>query len=250
MSHKIFVSGALALALCAGAAAAAIAQTGLADQAIDAACANNGSALHWLVYILGGSVAASVLANFRNKLPPVVVTVLDTLAINFVKTLQASADAAKKSAPALLVLVLAGGVLAGCAAFNAKVVDPLITAISKINNTAIADLQTAEAVAKAATPPDADGFNCANAAILVSGQIQTVLKAAGTTNAGVLTTAELASLFQPGSAQYNAVQQELTTGCAAKAQDVLGAAGVLAAGGVIGALATASGILPLAAATP
>jgi len=139
--------------------------------------------------------------------------------------------------------------LAGCASFNGKVVDPLITDLSKINNTAIGDLQQAEAVAQAASPPDLDGKNCAAATIQVGGQINVVLAAAGKAS-GPLTLAELASLFQPGSAQYNLVQQELTSGCAAKAQDVLGASGLLAAGGVLGALSASSGILPLAAAAP
>ena len=140
--------------------------------------------------------------------------------------------------------------LVSCAAFNTKVIDPLITDIAKLNNTAAADLVVAENVAKAATPPDIDGYNCASAAVQASVEINTVLTAAGGANAGPLATAELASLFQPGSAQYNAIKQILITGCAAKAQDVLGPAGVLAAGGVIGALATTNGILPLAAAAP
>ena len=150
--------------------------------------------------------------------------------------------------------------LAGCASFNQGVVDPLITTISRINKTAIPDLQTAIAVANAATPPDADGAQCAASAIVVAGQINIVLAAAkGTpavaatattsavpaTTAGAFTTIEIASIFAPGSAQYQQVQQKLITGCAAKAQDVLGATGLLAAGGVIGALA-AGQILPLA----
>jgi hypothetical protein len=129
---------------------------------------------------------------------------------------------------------------------SSKVVDPLITALSRINNTAIADLQNAQKVALAATPPDADGNQCAGGVITVGTQVNAVLTAAGKSS-GPLTLAELASLFQPGSAQYNAAQQVLVSACAAKAQDVLGAAGVVAAGGVIGALATANGILPLAA---
>ena len=81
--------------------------------------------------------------------------------------------------------------------------------------------------------------------------MQKVLAATPTgSTVGVFTTAEIASLYQPGSAQFNAAQQVLVSGCAAKAQNVLGPAGLLAAGGVIGALATANGILPLAAAVP
>jgi hypothetical protein len=130
---------------------------------------------------------------------------------------------------------------------NTQVVDPLITTLSKINATAVADLTTAGNVALAATPPDKDGASCIAGTITVAGQINAVLAAAKGANAGVLTTAELASLFQPGSAQYNAAQQVLVSSCAAKAQDVLGAAGVLAAGGVVGALASGQ-VLPVLAA--
>jgi hypothetical protein len=151
--------------------------------------------------------------------------------------------------------LLATALLSGCSLFsnptviNTTVVDPLITDLSKINNTAMADLVVVQKTALAATPPDADGAQCAAAAITVGGQIAAVNTAASGTGAGILTTAELASLFQPGSAQYNQVKQTLTSGCAAKAQDVLGAAGVLAAGGVVGAIA-AGQLLPLAAAAP
>lgn len=138
--------------------------------------------------------------------------------------------------------------LGACTAVNTQVVDPLITDLSRINNTGIADLEQVEAVAQAATPPDTDGKNCAAAAITVGQEIDQVLTAAQGTNSGPLTLAELASLFQPGSIQYDQANQTLTSGCAAKAQDVLGAAGVLAAGGVVGALAVGNGILPLAAA--
>ena len=127
--------------------------------------------------------------------------------------------------------------------------DALLTDLAKIGNTAVADLQNVENVAKAATPPDTDGYNCAAAAIMVGGQINAVMTAANQPTAGVLTTAEIASLFQPGSAQYNQAKQVLTSGCAAKAQDVLGAAGVLAAGGALGAIAGGQ-VLPLLAAAP
>lgn len=132
---------------------------------------------------------------------------------------------------------------------NAKIVDPLITALSRIGNTSTADLTVAENVANAATPPDKDGYNCAATAITVQSQINAVFKAAAVPNAGVFTTAELASLFQPGSAQYNNAKQELVSGCAAKAQDVLGPTALLA-NGVVGAIATTNAVLPLAAAAP
>ena len=139
--------------------------------------------------------------------------------------------------------------LGACSSFNTKVIDPLLNDLAKINNTAAADLVVAENVAKAATPPDIDGYNCAVAAATVAAQINAVAVAANVPNAGPLATAELASLFQPGSAQYNAANQTLTSGCAAKAQDVLGPTGLIAAGGVAGAIATGK-ILPILAAAP
>lgn len=150
------------------------------------------------------------------------------------------------------MLVIAA--LAACAplsSFNQEVVDPLITVLDKVNATAVTDLQGAEKAAQAATPTDTDGFNCAAAAIVVLGEVtaEFAVVSGAKSAPGPLTLAEMASLFQPGSAQYNAAKQTLTSGCAAKAQDVLGAAGVLAAGGVIGALATQN-VLPLAAAIP
>lgn len=137
--------------------------------------------------------------------------------------------------------------LAACAAFNPKVVDPLLTDLQKINATAAADLNNAEAVAKAATPPDTDGANCAAAMLVVQGQIAQVMAANDLSNAGMLTAAEVASLFQPGSAQYNQAENTVATGCIAKANDVLGAAKVVAAGGVAAVLPQ---IIQLAAAAP
>lgn len=139
--------------------------------------------------------------------------------------------------------------LASCAAFNTKVVDPLLTSLAKIGATADADLAVADNVALAATPADNDGHMCIIAARTVGGQIKAVTTAANVPNAGALTTAELASLFQPGSAQYNQAQQTLVSGCAAKAQDVLGPAGLMAAGGVTAAIA-AGRVLPILAAAP
>lgn len=160
-----------------------------------------------------------------------------------------------KVLPFILVLAVATA-LTACSStsnpvqtVNTKVIDPLITDLSRIGNTSTADLTVAENVANAATPPDKDGFNCAAAAITVQGQINGVMQAAAVPNAGVFTMAELSSLFQPGSAQYNNAKQELITGCAAKAQDVLGPTALLATG-VVGAMAVGNQVLPLAAAVP
>lgn len=146
-----------------------------------------------------------------------------------------------------LIATFAIVALAGCSTFNTSVVDPLITDLSKINATATADLTNVEAVANAATPADIDGANCAAALLIVQGQIAKVIAANNLTNAGVLTAAEMASLFQPNSAQYNQAENTIATGCIAKANDVLGAAKVVAAGGVAAVLPQ---IIQLAAAAP
>jgi UDP-3-O-[3-hydroxymyristoyl] glucosamine N-acyltransferase len=126
----------------------------------------------------------------------------------------------------------------------------LIVALSRISNTGVADLTVSENVANAATPPDTAGATCAAAAITVAQQVQKVMTAANVSNAGVFTTAELASLFQPGSPQYNQAANTLAAGCIAKANTVLGPTGVIAAGGVVGALANSNALLPLVAAAP
>ena len=148
-----------------------------------------------------------------------------------------------------LALALA---LTSCAVFNSKVIDPLVTELGKISAAGLADLARVETVASVPNPglpggiEDADGLACAKAGVVVLSQIQAVNTAANGPGAGVLTTAELASLFQPGSPAYLQAENTLAAGCVAKANDVLGAAGVVAAGGVIGALAANSAILPLA----
>lgn len=148
------------------------------------------------------------------------------------------------------VLITAVTLLVGCTP-NAiqQVTDPLITVLSRIANTAQADLQTTIVVAQAATPQDNDGVQCAQAGLVVQGTVSRVVTAAHVSGAGAFTMAELASLFQPGSAQYNYAKQTLVSGCAAKAQDVLGPTALLGTG-VIGALAVGQQLLPLAAAIP
>lgn len=151
---------------------------------------------------------------------------------------------------AILVLAVA---LTGCANGSnpiQQVTTPLITVLSRISNTAAADLQVAQTVALAATPPDQDGASCAAAALTVQAQVAKVVTAANVPSAGAFTVAELASLFQSGSAQFNQANNTLASGCIGKANDVIGPAGVVAAGGVAGVLAATNTILPLAAAAP
>jgi hypothetical protein len=143
--------------------------------------------------------------------------------------------------------------LAGCSGTGSNpiynVTDPLITVLSRVANTAGADLVVAENVANAATPKDTDGYNCDAALLTVQGQITAVVTAAHVPTAGAFATAELASLFQPGSQQYNQAKQVIVSGCAAKAQDVMGPTALLGSG-VLGALAVGQQVAPLVAAIP
>lgn len=124
------------------------------------------------------------------------------------------------------------------------------TVLSRIMNTSAADLTTAENVANAATPPDADGAHCAAAVLVVQGEVGKVVAAQGAGTQGAFTTAEMLSLFQPGSAQFNQAYNTVATGCIAKANDVMGAANVLLAGGIAGVLAATNTVIPLGAAIP
>lgn len=152
------------------------------------------------------------------------------------------------AAPALLLL--AGCQLAPPTPAPVPPGNQLATVLSRIVNTASADLQTSESVALAATPPDNDGASCAGAALTVKDQVAKVVTAANVPSAGAFTVAELASLFQPGSAQFNQANNTLSSGCIAKANDVMGPQGVIAAGGIAGVLAATNTVLPLAAAVP
>lgn len=124
------------------------------------------------------------------------------------------------------------------------------TVLSRIMNTSAADLQTAQNVANAATPPDKDGASCAAAVIVVQGEVQKVVAAQAAGSQGAFTTAEMLSLFQPGSAQFNQAYNTVAAGCIAKANDVMGAANVLLAGGIAGVLAATNTVIPLGAAIP
>lgn len=145
--------------------------------------------------------------------------------------------------------IVAALALTACAS-STSATNPLATALSRISNTAAVDLQTAQKVALAATPPDNEGAACAAAALTVQGYVAKVVQAANQPGAGAFTVAELASLFQPGSPQFNQANNTLATGCIAKANLVLGPSGVIAAGGVAGVLAATNQILPLGAAIP
>lgn len=147
---------------------------------------------------------------------------------------------------AALALILGCAVnIGGCAQIDSAS-NKVLTTLAQIGNTAIADATQAKAVALAATPPDTDGANCWTGVITAIdeiNQVNTAANAAGS-KAGVFTATEMASLFQPGSAQYNQVVNLVGTACIAKANDVLGAANVVAAGGVMAVLPSVISLAP------
>ena len=121
-------------------------------------------------------------------------------------------------------ILLVGAILAlaGCAQTGKP--DQITSVLDQIANTSTADLKTSIAVANAATPPDADGAACAQAVLTVSASMQKVLAASTAAGGtiGAFTVAEIASLYQPGSAQYNYAIKTVGTGCLNKAVDVAG----------------------------
>lgn len=108
--------------------------------------------------------------------------------------------------------------LGGCAVSSNS---QILTILNQVANTASADLTSQIAIANAATPPDLDGAACGNAALTVGIAMKKVLAAtpAGAT-IGVFSAAEIATLYQPGSAQFNYAVTTLETGCIAKVHDV------------------------------
>lgn len=183
MSRTLVVVSALALASSA-AIGVALAQENAADGIIGAACADNGALLKALVGLFGTTAAASLCANLRNRLPAGVVTVLDLLALNFVRAVEASADAAKKTAPVLLALVLAGA-LGACQATlpngQTATTDPVSATILKLGAVAISDLQAAAADAKAHNDPIA--AQCWTGLVPIAQQLQALAAAQASTTA-------------------------------------------------------------------
>lgn len=107
------------------------------------------------------------------------------------------------------------------------------TVLAQLGNTVITDLQQQRKVALAATPPDNDGAQCAGVlpdptkpgdlgtgALAVAAAVQRVAAVTAGVQVGAMTTAEIATLYQPGSAQFNWVVTTIETACIAKIHDV------------------------------
>ena len=121
-------------------------------------------------------------------------------------------------AAALPLLLL----LAACAGTTASSGQQTLANLTTIANTAQADLTTAIAVANAANPVDTAGANCAKAAMQVGADIQKVMAATpASATVGMFTAAEIASLYAPGSPQFNQEVTTIETGCIAKLHSVL-----------------------------
>ena len=136
--------------------------------------------------------------------------------------------------------------LAGCQVGSTAQSKQIIADLTTISNTAAADMASMIAVANAATPPDTAGATCAAAIQTVGSAMQKVLVAtpAGST-VGVFTAGEIASLYAPGSAQFNYVVTTIETGCIAKLHAINQAAQSTA--GLPAALIAALGIAALPA---
>lgn len=120
----------------------------------------------------------------------------------------------------------------GCALSQAQS-DAVTTTLTRLGNTLTTDLQQQRTTALAATPPDLDGAACAGTvptnvadpttgtgATAVAAAIQKVNATLIGKPVGALTVAEVASLYQPGSAQFNWAVKTIETACIAKLHDI------------------------------
>lgn len=106
----------VSLMLISGIAFAQDANTDVAHAVVNAVCSNTDTLYKIVAAILGIPVVASLLVNFRNRLPPGAVAFLDALALNFVKAAVAAAQDARKAAPVIALVFLGGLGVAGCQA--------------------------------------------------------------------------------------------------------------------------------------
>ncbi len=123
--------------------------------------------------------------------------------------------------------------VASCAVVSQSQSTQITTVLTQLGNTLTADLQQQALTAMAATPPDVDGARCAGTlpdptkpgdlgtgALAVSAAIQRVNAVNANKPIGALTVAEIATLYQPGSAQFNWAVTTIETACIAKIHDV------------------------------
>lgn len=146
----------------------------------------------------------------------------------------------------LASVAVAALTMTGCAVSQQQS-SQITTVLTQLGNTLTGDLQQQAKTAMAATPPDADGARCAGTlpnpavagdlgtgALSVAAAIQRVNAVNANQPVGALTVAEMATLYQPGSAQFNWAVTTLETACIAKVHDVNQA--INSTAGIIGAL--------------
>jgi hypothetical protein len=127
------------------------------------------------------------------------------------------------SAIGLLLAGCVGGLISAADSAKINIV------LTQLGNTLITDLQQQHAVALAATPPDTAGAACAGTmptnptdpttgtgALSVAAAIQQVEAVTAGKQVGTFTAAEIATLYQPGSPQFNWATETLETACIAK----------------------------------
>ena len=181
----------------------------------------------------------------------------------------------RKFLPALALCVFLPGCVAGIVTKTQGAVnvasDALVKDLTAVANTNQSDIGQGIIAAGTVLPStgkavDPDGVACLTAIKTVNADVLAILAnaqgtvgspASGTTAAvaptgGAITTAEVASIFIPNGQFYNNEKQILVTGCAAKAQDMLGAqASLLGPAAVIQNLAALAPVVaPALAAVP
>jgi hypothetical protein len=141
---------------------------------------------------------------------------------------------------------LAAIALTGCVVGASPASKQMMANLTTVANAGTADLDGVIAVANAATPPAPHLAACATATLQVAAAMKQVLAATPTgSTVGVFTAAAVASLYQPGSAQYNYAVTTIETGCIAEVHDVMQSAQATA--GMPAAIVAALGIAGLPA---
>lgn len=128
------------------------------------------------------------------------------------------------------IVALVGGCAGG---LNKNQSTEITKVLTQVGNTLTTDLQQQRAVALAATPVDQHGADCAGTlpdpskpgdlgtgALAVAAAIQRVAAVTDGKAVGALTMAEIGTLYQPGSAQFNWAVTTLESACIAKVHDV------------------------------
>lgn len=118
----------------------------------------------------------------------------------------------------LLAFICIAGLLGGCTAAQTTTLTANLTTIA---NSAQSDFTGVVNVANAATPPAPHVATCAQGGITVNAAMQKVLAATAGQTVGVFTAAAVASLYQPGSAQFQWVVTTLQTACIAEVTDLM-----------------------------